>query len=92
MMLGKSLEFYVAVAVAILVKIRTSERLSIWQVISTVTVAIGAAYVAAGWVAEFFGVSEAIAAALVALTAEGLMRWVIIASSDPLKVLREWRR
>lgn len=88
----KSPEFWVAVAVAVLVKIRTSERLTFWQVITTVAVAVGSAYVAAGWVADRFGVSEAIAAALVALTAEGLMRWIIIASGDPIKAIREWRK
>lgn len=87
----KSLEFWIAVAVAVIVKVRTSERLSLPQVCATVAVAVGAAYVAAGWVSEMLGTGEALAAALVALTAEGLMRWVIAALNDPREAIRLWR-
>jgi hypothetical protein len=91
----KPIEFWIAVAVAIIVKVRTSERLTFWQVSATIAVSVGAAYVAADWVSEALGTGEALAAALVALTAEGLMRWVIIAINDPQKaiaLIKEWKR
>lgn len=91
----KPIEFWIAVAVAILVKIRTSEKLTFWQGITTVLVAIGAAYVASESVAEAMGTTEAIAAALVALSAEGVMRWILIAVNNPkeaIALFKEWRK
>ena len=88
----KPIEFWIAVAIAVLVKIRTSERLSFWQVVTTIVVAVGAAYIASDWVADWSGMHIGVSAALVALTSEGLMRWAIIASADPIRVLREWRK
>lgn len=95
MSLWKPIEFWIAVGVAILVKVRTSERLTRWQVVTTILVAIGAAYIAADFLAEQLNITEALAAALVALTAEGVMRWVIITLNDPyeaVKLFKEWRK
>ncbi len=91
----KTAEFWVAVAVAVIVKVKTSQRLGIWQVLTTIVVAVGAAYVGSSWVMERTGLSEPVAAALVALTAEGVMRWVLLALDDPSRAIalwREWRK
>ena len=91
----KPLEFWVAVFVAVIVKIKTSRSLGPWQVITTVVVAVGAAYVASDWVSERAGLSEPVAAALVGLTAEGVMRWILQAIEDPkatIALLKEWRK
>ena len=91
----KSLDFWIAVAVALLVKIKTSSQLGAWQVITTILVAIGAAWVGSGYAAHIFGVPEAVAAAIVTLTAEGVMRWLLIAVNNPreaIKIWREWRK
>lgn len=91
----KSFDFWIAVAVALLVKIKTSAQLGAWQVITTILVAIGAAWVGTDYAADIFGVPEAVAAAIVTLTAEGIMRWLLIAVHNPheaIKLWREWRK
>lgn len=91
----KPIEFWIAVAVAVIVKVRTSERLTLPQAGATIAVAVGAAYVASEFFAQALGINEAMAAALVALTAEGVMRWIIIAVNDPekaIRLLKEWRK
>lgn len=70
----KSADFWVAVAVAVLVKIKTPRTLRPWQATTTVAIAVGAAWVATPLVAGRTWLTEPVAAALVALTAEGLMR------------------
>lgn len=87
----KSVDFWIAVLVAVVVKVKTSKRLSAAQVVTTIFVAVGAAYVATGYTVERTGLSEPVAAALVALTAEGLMRWVLVALDDPKIALNAWR-
>jgi len=91
----KTPEFWVAVAVATVVKLRTSGRLSPLQVLVTVSVAVGAAWAGAPWVSDRFGLPEVIAAALVALTAEDIMRRILIWVSDPgafVAFVRDWRK
>jgi hypothetical protein len=91
----KTVEFWVAVAVAVIVKVKTSQRLGLWQVLTTIAVAVGAAYVGSGWASQHTGLSEPVAAALVALTAEGVMRWILLALDDPRQAIalwKEWRR
>ncbi|MFN3647850.1 MAG: hypothetical protein ACK4S2_15310 [Gemmobacter sp.] len=91
----KSLEFWIAVGVAVVVKIKTSQRLNLWQVVTTIAVAVGAAYVGTEWTQARTGLPEPVAAALVALTAEGLMRWLLLALDDPRRAIelwREWRK
>lgn len=87
----KDIHFWIAVFVAVLIKVRTSERLSWRQVLVTIVVSVGAAYVAASWVAEITNIPEAVAAALVALTAEGLMRLLLVFSSDPAEAIKLWK-
>lgn len=86
----KTVDFWVAVLVAVAVKVKTSKRLSAWQVITTIFVAVGAAYVATDYTVDRTGLSEPVAAALVALTAEGLMRWVLVALDDPRAAIGLW--
>lgn len=91
----KTPDFWIAVAVALVVKIKTSAQLGAWQVVSTIVVAIGAAWIGADYAAEVFRVPLPIATAIVTLTAEGVMRWLLIAVNDPKQALalwREWRK
>lgn len=90
----RPIEFWIAVAVAVIVKIKTSQRLTPLQALMSIAVSVGAAYVATAWVSEVSGMSEPIAASLVALTAEGVMRWVLSLSDNPqtaLDWIKAWR-
>jgi hypothetical protein len=87
----KSLDFWIAVAVALVVKIKTSAQLGAWQVLTTIAVAVGAAWIGSDYAAEVFGVPLPVATAIVTLTAEGLMRWLLIAVNDPRQAIRLWR-
>ena len=94
MITQKPIEFWIAVGVAVIVKIKTSQRITPLQALMTIAVSVGAAYVATDWVASVSGMSEAVAAALVALTAEGVMRWVLSLSDNPqtaLDWIKAWR-
>jgi len=91
----KSVEFWIAVAVAVVVKLRTSDRLTLSQAAATTIVAVGSAYVAADWVAFRINLSVPVAAALVALLAESLMRKALIFANDPramIEIVKEWRK
>lgn len=87
----RSPEFWVAVAIALIVKIRTSAQLGWKAVLVTIFVAVGAAAVATGWAAEITGLPYPVAAALVTLTAEGAMRWLLIALNDPKTIIDLWK-
>lgn len=78
----KTPDFWIAVAVAQVVKIKTSSQLGAWQVITTIIVAIGAAWVGTDYAAKVLGVPQAVAAAIVKLTAKGAMRGLLIAMND----------
>ena len=94
MFTSKPLEFWAAILVAIIVKIKTSKQLGPLAVISTIFVSLGAAYSFATPLSSWLGVNEVLIAALVALTSEGVMRWLIQLSNDPseLKTLLSlWR-
>lgn len=91
----KSVEFWVAVAVAILVKVRTSEQLTWAGAAFTIAVAAGAAYSLSGPVSSYLNAHETLVAALLALMADGIMRWLIRMADQParlLKLLKEWKQ
>ncbi|WP_353429176.1 hypothetical protein [Paracoccus denitrificans] len=87
----RSADFWIAVGVALIVKIKTSRQLGPWQVLTTMVVGVGAAWVAADYAAQVTGAPMPVAAAMVALTAEGVMRWVLIAVNDPKQAIDLWR-
>ena len=87
----RSLDFWVAVFVALIVKIKTSSQLGPLKVICTILVAVGAAWIGTDYAASVFGVPEPIAAAIVTLTAEGVMRWLLIAVNDPKQIIDLWK-
>lgn len=87
----RSADFWIAVGVALIVKIKTSASLGPVKVITTIIVAVGAAWIGTDYAAEVFGVPEPIAAAVVTLTAEGLMRWLLIAVNDPKQAIDLWK-
>ncbi|UFS65266.1 hypothetical protein LO749_01480 [Paracoccus denitrificans] len=87
----RNADFWIAVGVALIVKIKTSASLGPVKVITSMIVAAGAAWVASDYAAETFGVPLPIAAAVVTLTAEGAMRWLLIAVNDPKQAIDLWR-
>lgn len=87
----RSPDFWIAVVVALIVKIKTSQQLGPCKVITTLIVGIGAAYVGADWAGQMIGAPEAVAGAVVALTADGVMRWILIALNDPKAVIELWK-
>ena len=87
----KTPDFWVAVAIALIVKVKTSAQLGPVKVITTVVVAIGAAWVSAEYFADLLGVPLAISAGLITLTAEGAMRWILIAVNDPRQAIDLWK-
>lgn len=91
----KDVQFWIAVFVAILIKVRTTDDKLSWpQAITNGLVAVGTAYIASEWVADLAGIPVAIAAALVALTSEGIMRTLLSIANDPtelIRLMRQWR-
>ena len=90
-MINKPLEFWAAVLVAVLIKLKTSTRLGLWGTITTIATALLSAYAFAEPVSQRLGFSEIIVAALIALTGEGIMRYVLIVVNNP-EELKEWVR
>ncbi|TWI29753.1 hypothetical protein [Paracoccus sulfuroxidans] len=91
----RSPEFWVAVAIALIVKIKTTAQLGPVKIITTIAVAVGAAWVGTDYTASVLGVPEPVAAAIVTLTAEGAMRWLLLAVDDPKNAIdlwKHWRR
>lgn len=87
----RSMDFWIAVGVALIVKVKTSASLGPAKVITTIAVAVGAAWIGTDYAAEVIGVPQPVAAAIVTLTAEGVMRWLLIASEDPRQALDLWK-
>lgn len=93
-MTWKPIEFWIAVAIAVIVKMRASPRLGPFSVLSAIVVAVGAAYVASPTIAEYMHISENVAAAFTALVAESAMRLVLTALDNPhfaIKLWKEWK-
>lgn len=87
----RNLDFWIAVLVALIVKIKSSAQIGAVGVITTAVVAIGAAWVGSDYAAEMLRVPQPIAAAMVTLTAEGAMRWLLIAVNDPKQAIDLWK-
>lgn len=87
----QSVESWLAVAVAVLVKLSTSGRMTIKQTLVSVLVAVGSAYLFTEPLAERSSVDPILVAAVVALTSEGVMRAVLLALEDPIKTWRQWK-
>lgn len=87
----RSLDFWIAVGVALIVKVKSSAQLGPVSVITTAIVAIGAAWIGTDYAAEILRVPQPIAAAVVTLTAEGAMRWLLIAVNDPKQAIDLWK-
>lgn len=87
----RGVEFWIAVAIALIVKIKSSAQLGPVKVIATIAVAVGAAWVASDYAAQTLSVPEPVAAAIVTLTAEGAMRWLLIAVNDPRQLIELWK-
>lgn len=88
-----SLEFWVAVAFAVILKLRTSENLTIWGALVTTTTGVGSALVFTHPAADYLSLDVATyspaIAALIALTFEHLARHMLRLS--PLDLLKAWR-
>ncbi|NEX45175.1 hypothetical protein [Pseudotabrizicola algicola] len=87
----KTLDFWIAVIVALIIKIKTTATLGPKGVAFTVLTSVGAAWVFTGYAADVFGAPEPVAAAIVTLTAEGVMRWLLMAVNDPRAAIDLWK-
>ena len=87
----KTPEFWIAVLVALIVKVRTSPQFGWMKVGATIAVSVGAAWVSSEWASEVLGVPGPVAAAIVTLTAEGVMRWLLLAVNDPKQAIDLWK-
>lgn len=85
-----SLKVWVAIIAATVVKVRTSARLGPVQTSATIIVAVTAAWAMGDDAQKYTGLSAPAAAAIVALSAEGIMRWLLIFIDDPREALRLW--
>lgn len=89
-----SIEFWVAVAFATLVKLKASKNMSKWAVLTTVLTATGAALVFTKPVLHWLNLEgetyTAGVAAIVALTAEHLMRQLLELRLDD--IFTNWRK
>lgn len=86
-----NLDFWVAVFVALLVKIKSSRQFSWWETSSSILVGIGCAWIGHEWVAATTPLSSPIAAAILALAGEGVMRWVLLVLKDPKQIIDLWK-
>ena len=98
MMEKHDLAFWLAVVGATIVKLFTAPYAGFLQAFTTVFAAVFSAYFLTSPALDVLGLNPEIyttaMAALMALTGEGLMRWVISASRDPgeiFKIIRQWR-
>lgn len=77
--LGEDFKFWIAVALATLLKLMTSRDHSFWKSVFTVTAAVGSAWLftdpVVHWMRWDPEIYKAPAAALVALTGEGVVRF-----------------
>lgn len=92
------LAFWIAAVGATIVKLFTAPYAGILQAFITVFAAIFSAYFLTEPAMDLLGLDSDVyitaMAALMALTGEGIMRWLIGASNDPTKVfdvIRQWR-
>ncbi|MEM7303346.1 MAG: hypothetical protein AAF468_19880 [Pseudomonadota bacterium] len=98
-MFGHDYPFYIAIGVALLVKLITSRVHSLWQAAASVASGLFAAVFFTDMVLHIGGLSPAEykipVAALLALTGEGLVKWVLGAADNPEKTLfgflKAWR-
>ena len=98
MIFGHDLQFWFAVAGATLFKLLTSEFGGPFRAVATVFAAVFSAWLftepALSWFALDAETFELPMAALIAITGEGVMKWLIAASNDPSRVvtlLKSWR-
>lgn len=95
---GFDVTFWIASIGAALVRVITSENHSFGRSIMTVFAAVFSAYFFTHPVVHWLGLPPEIytnpVAALMALTGEGLMRYIITVANDPTKafdILKAWR-
>lgn len=85
------LKIWISVTVAIIFKLITSESLSLMKAIATVISAVFCAWVFTEPVLMFFQMDketyELPMAAVLALTGEGIIRWLVSISNDPKEII-----
>ena len=88
--------FWVAVLGAAIIRVMTSESHSFWRSITTVAAAVFAAWTFTDSALHWFNLPvetyRVPIAALLALTGEGAMRFVINIINDPMKALDFWQK
>lgn len=90
--------FWLAAMGATLVKLITAPYTGLWRAVVTVFAAVFSAFFLTSPMMDLLGLAPEIyttaMAALMALTGEGLMRWLIGAANEPTKIidlLKQWR-
>lgn len=86
-----NLDFWIAVSVALLVKIKSSRQFNWWESTTSIAVGIGCAWIGSDWVAQNTMLNGPIAAACLALAGEGVMRWVLLVLKDPKQIIDLWK-
>jgi hypothetical protein len=96
--LSHDVKFWLVVGVATLIKVLTSAIVSYKVVLVSMITGFFGGWIFTGPFLKFFeldhGIYEYPAAALIALTCEGIMRWIISLANDPMKILdviKTWR-
>lgn len=92
----EDLNFWIIAVGATLIKVATSARKSIGSVVVTVFAALFAAYVFTDPALAFTKLDPEVyrnpMAALMALTGEGLMRFIINLGNDPNQMVELWKK
>ena len=87
-LLGQDHKFWIVVAAATVFKIMTSRNMSPGRVVATIVAAVLRSWAFTGAVIDFFSLNPDTylipVAALLALTGEGLMRWLTSATPETL--------
>ena len=86
----RSVEFWIAVLVALLVKIKTSAQPGPLKVVTTIAVADGAAWVGTDWTAEILGMPAGRRRHR-RLDRRGRDALMLIALDDPRKAIDLWK-
>jgi hypothetical protein len=94
--LGHDMQFWVALLLATMVRVVTSPFHNLWRSVVMVVTSVFVAWVFTDPVVDWMHLDPVIykapVGALLALTADGLVRIALNAAADPAQFLRMWRR
>lgn len=92
---GEDLWFWLAIVGAIIVKLVTADQFSWWRSVVTVVAAVFAAFFFTDPALDFLNLNPEIyrtpMAAVIALTGEGAMKFLVVSAGHPQKLVDLWR-